>query len=420
MRIATGQLFQETNAFCPSPTTLDTFRSVCFSHGEDLLTAYADARVEIPAFLDVLRAAGATPVPLVAANALALHGAMCIEDEPVSESEVIERVSVCRKPGTPIGVSLDLHGHFTARMLRPDVFFVGYRDYPQIDVYETGQRTAGEILRAPFFPAQPWLDIPGLSFGVLMCANADQAAARRGADELADLAWNCRHEFDPELVDLDTAIRIGVAGRGTTVVADSGDAPCGSSAADNTSVLAAALATGVEKGNRLKCLTICDADAARQCAVAGVGVGQTLGLSPVRKVSRLGDTIPVTCRIVSLSDGSFVMRDAGARVEFGLTAVVAVGSIRIAVRSLPAYEWDNGTYTAFGLRLEEVTLVFVKSPSHFRVAFAPCAEGVLLADMPGPTCPNMRRLHLRRVTRPLFPLDDDAPPNGLPSGSPAH
>jgi microcystin degradation protein MlrC len=192
-------------------------------------------------------------------------------------------------------------------------------------------------------------------------------------------------------------------------------------AAQRRTAPAALLAAGVEKGDKLAYLTLCDADAARQCAAAGVG--QTLALSLGHKVSRLGDPISVSGRVVSLSDGSFVMLDAGARgtrVEFGLTAVVAVGSLRIAVRSLPSYEWDTGIYTAFGLRLEEASLVFVKSPSHFRVAFAPHAERVLLADTPGPTCPNMRRLQFRRVTRPLFPLDEDAPPNGLQSGSPAH
>jgi microcystin degradation protein MlrC len=68
-------------------------------------------------------------------------------------------------------------------------------------------------------------------------------------------------------------------------------------------------------------------------------------------------------------------------------------------------EWDIGIYTAFGLRLEEAALVFVKSPSHFRVSFEPHASRVLIADTPGPTCPNMRRLVLQRVTRPLYPLD---------------
>jgi microcystin degradation protein MlrC len=96
--------------------------------------------------LDVLKQAGATPVPLLATMAmasgtverksfdtimgeieqrlkaagpvdgvfLALHGAMIVEDQPDAESEIVRRVRAQLKPGTPIAVSLDLHGHITA------------------------------------------------------------------------------------------------------------------------------------------------------------------------------------------------------------------------------------------------------------------------------------------------------------------
>jgi microcystin degradation protein MlrC len=491
MRIAVGQLFQETNTFSPHPTTLETFRAVFLCHGEELFTAYGDARIEVPAYFEVLRKAGAEIVPLLAANALAsgpvtrpafeelmgdiearlaragrldgvllaLHGAMCLEDEADAESEILDRVAAKLPAGTPIGVSLDLHGHVTRRMLRPDVFFIGYREYPHIDMYETGQRVAetlldtlrgkirptmaiakramvlspskartveeplksivaaarrmeadGEILHASFFPVQPWLDLPNLGFGVLVCTDGDEVRARRAAEHLADLAWERRREFDPELVSLEAAIRIGLNEQGTTVVADSGDSPSGGSAADNASVLRALFAAGADRSDRLTYLTLCDAEAAQQCAAAGVG--STLRLAVGHKVSRDGEPVEINGRVLLLSDGSFVMLDAGARgmrIEFGLTAVVAVGALRIAIRSRPAFEWDTGIFTAFGLRLEEASLVFVKSPSHFRVAFAPRAARVLLGDTPGPTCPNMRRVPFRHVTRPLFPLDEDAP-----------
>ena len=123
-----------------------------------------------PAFLATLKGAGVEAVPLLAASALAggpvtraafesimseferrlaaagrldavllaLHGAMCIEDESDAESEIIERVAKALPAGTPIGVTLDLHGHITPRMLQPNVFYVGYREYPHIDMYETG------------------------------------------------------------------------------------------------------------------------------------------------------------------------------------------------------------------------------------------------------------------------------------------
>jgi microcystin degradation protein MlrC len=489
MRIAIGQFCQESNTFSPKRSTLETFRSVYLRRGDELLTAFGESRVEIPGFIAALKRAGVEPVPLVAASAwaggpvtraafesilkkfearlagagrldavlLALHGAMCIEDEPDAESEIIDRVARALPPGTPIGVTLDLHGHITSRMLKPNVFYVGYREYPHIDMYETGSRVAetmldslrgrvqprmaltklplivspskartideplrsilpvarqmeaaGEILHASFFPVQPWLDIPDLGFAVLVCANGDAALAQRAADQLASLVWERRKEFDPDLVSLEDALETGLRGDGTTVVADSGDAPSGGSAADSVAVLKALLATRSDRVGRLSYLTLCDAEAAAACAKAGVGA--TLTLDVGHKVSRNdGKPLRITCRVHTISDGSFVMLGAGAqgsRMEQGLTAVVSIGDVRLVLRSLPAIEWDTGIYTAFGLRLEEAALVFVKSPSHFRVAFAPHARRILNADTPGPTCPNMRRLVLKHVTRPLYPLED--------------
>jgi len=65
VRIAVGSIKQESNSFVPTQTTLDSFGLLL--QGEELFTGYEVARVEVPAFLDVLRGAGATPVPLLAA-----------------------------------------------------------------------------------------------------------------------------------------------------------------------------------------------------------------------------------------------------------------------------------------------------------------------------------------------------------------
>ena len=124
----------------------------------------------------------------------------------------------------------------------------------------------------------------------------------------------------------------------------------------------------------------------------------------------------ITGKVRTLSDGQFTMQDAGmqgAVVETGLTAVIAIGDIRLSIRSLKALEWDTGLFTSVGLTLAQAAIVFVKSPSHFRVSYAPHAARVLAADTPGTTCGNMRRLVLHRVTRPLYPLDD-FPNNGSP------
>src|SRR5690242_18536270 len=174
MRIAIASLMQESNSFSPLPTTVATFESYYLYRGDEILTGYGEARTEVPGFLAVLKASGAEPVPLLAAYAaasgtvtrpafdalvgemeerlraagpidgvlLALHGALVVEDQPDGDGEIIERMRRLLAPGTPVGVSLDLHGHLTQLMLQPDVFHIGYREYPHIDMYEIGERTA--------------------------------------------------------------------------------------------------------------------------------------------------------------------------------------------------------------------------------------------------------------------------------------
>src|SRR5882672_2226746 len=245
MKIAIASLMQETNSFSPLPTTVATFESYYLLRGPELLTGYGEARVEVPGFLATLREAGATPVPLLAAYAaasgtvtreafdrlvgeiedrlrdagpvdgllLALHGALIVEDQPDGDGEIIARLRRILPASIPIGVSLDLHGHITPLMLQGNVFHVGYREYPHIDMYETGERAArllldtlagrhrpvmalakrpmivsavctrttdgplrpiaeearrlersGEVLHASVFPVQPWIDVPDLGF----------------------------------------------------------------------------------------------------------------------------------------------------------------------------------------------------------------------------------------------------------------
>jgi microcystin degradation protein MlrC len=178
LRVALGQLAQETNHFVPMRTTLDDFAARLLLRGPAVLNGWGQAKVEVPGFLDVLRHAGAEAVPLIAAGAdsggpvtraafetlmgemlaaidaagpvdgvlLALHGAMVLEDSDDPEAEIIARVRARLPAVTPVGVSLDLHAHVTPEMLQPDVHLVGYRAYPHIDMYETGVRTAELLL----------------------------------------------------------------------------------------------------------------------------------------------------------------------------------------------------------------------------------------------------------------------------------
>jgi microcystin degradation protein MlrC len=489
LRIAIGSIIQEGNTFAPTLTGFEEFAADFLWYGDELLEGYRDVRVEVAAFLQVLEEAGATPVPLLAAHAcaggpltravmdhlvgeltarlraalpvdavlLALHGAMVVEDEPDAEAEILAAVRGVVGPSVPVASSLDLHGHITPRTLEHATILVGYQEYPHIDIYETGERTArmlletlhgrlrpalalakrpmivspvnarttdgplrrvvdaarqmerdGRVLAASLFPVQPWLDVPDLGFAALVVADGSAEAAQAAADQLAGMAWDARAEFEPEIVSLAEAVRIGLASQGTTVVGDAGDAPSSGAAADHAAVLRELLAQGADRAGRPIYLTLRDAAAAAACAEAGLGAEVTLKVGHTLTRAE-GQPIEVQGRVCALTDGHYLMQGPGAAglpMNMGPTAVLAIGDIRVALRSLPSLEWDPSLYRSVGLEPADAALVFVKSPGHFRVSYAPLANRLLVADTPGAARPNVRALQFSRVTRPLYPLDD--------------
>lgn len=488
MRIALGSLFQETNTLVPFKTGLQGFADHYIRRGDEILTGFGAARVEIPGMLAVLADAGAVPVPLLAAYAgsggpilretfedllgdmlvrlkaalpvdgvlLALHGAMALTDSEDPESEIIARVRQVVGQGVPIGVSFDLHAHVTPSLLRPDVFVIGYQQYPHTDMYETGQRTArllldrlvgrrrpvmalakrpmiispvngrtaegplsevaaaarameasGRVLHASLFPVQPWLDFEDQGFAALVIADGDAQAAQAAAGELADLTWERRERMLPELTVLEDAIRIGLTEPGLTVVGDSGDSPSSGAGGDNVTVLKSLLATGADKAGRLSYLTLVDPAAAQAALTAGPGAEVTLSVGHHFSTTD-GEPVQIRGIVQALTDGDYVMGDKGAQgtlAHMGACAVIRIGDIRLALRSVPGLEWDTGIYGSVGLDCRQAALVFVKSPSHFRSSFGPLADRLLTADTPGPSCTNMRKVPFRQVRRPVHPLD---------------
>ena len=488
MRIAIAQIIQESNSFAPFVTTREHFAAQYIRVGAGVFEELGDVFVEITGMREVLRDAGVEAVPLLATHGscggpltrgcfdsllddllgaldsatpldgvlLALHGSMAAEDENDCESEILEKVRALLPAGTPVGVSLDLHGHVTPRMLQEDVFFVGYGAYPHIDMFETGQRTArimldrlsgkarpvmalakrpmiispvngrttegpmtavvaearrmeaeGEVLAASYFMVQPWLDFEDIGFAALVCADGDAAAGQAAADKLADMTWDLRKALLPDLTSLEETIRVGLAGPGTTIVGDCGDAVSGGAGGDNATVLRTLLALGADKAETLTYLTLVDAPAAARAAKAGIGAKVALRLGHTLSVDD-GDPVEVTATVRALTDGVFTMAAglAGAETNFGLTAVLVIGSLRVAVRSVGGLEWDTGQYSSVGLDLSKAGLVFVKSPSHFRATFGPHADRILTADTPGAARVNIREVGYRHVRRPIHPLDN--------------
>lgn len=178
MRIAIGQLWQETNTLNPLATTRSAFEDFGIYAGAEILERFAETN-ELGGFIQSLRAwperpeivgltrfaawpSGPVDAPTFAmlmdrtldalANAgrvdavlMALHGSMVAECEPDVEGHLLERMRAHLGPNVPLVATLDLHANITDRMVRNADVLTLYHTAPHVDVMSTGKRGAGAL-----------------------------------------------------------------------------------------------------------------------------------------------------------------------------------------------------------------------------------------------------------------------------------
>lgn len=188
MRIAIGQLWQESNTFNPIPTTRADFEHFGIVRGPRLVETMAEMN-ELGGFIQSLRAwperpeiVGLVRLPAwpggmataetfdwlrqeilesltrvlpVDAVLLALHGALVADGHPDVEGEVLQAVRALIGANIPLVATLDLHANITGRMVAQADALVLYHTAPHIDVFETGQRGAAVLRRILMDGARP-------------------------------------------------------------------------------------------------------------------------------------------------------------------------------------------------------------------------------------------------------------------------
>jgi microcystin degradation protein MlrC len=188
MRIAIGQVWQETNTFNPLPTTRADFEHFGIVRGDELVERMADTN-ELGGFIQSLRSWAEKPeiVGLVRLPAwpggiatadtftwlrqelrdalqrqlpvdavlLALHGALVSEAAADVEGELLQAVREMLGPDVPIVATLDLHANITELMVQSADALVLYHTAPHIDVFKTGQRGTAVMRRILVERARP-------------------------------------------------------------------------------------------------------------------------------------------------------------------------------------------------------------------------------------------------------------------------
>ncbi len=177
MKIAIGQVSQETNTFSPVRTNLEDFERYGLYFGSTIVERFASVN-ELGGFISTLtKEKDIGIVPLLRAFAwpsgevtkdtvnflreklllnfqkalpvegvlLSLHGAMVSEDIDDVEGELLSTVRDCVGKEVPIVSTLDLHANITNLMVKSSDVLIGYHTCPHIELFETGVK-ATEIM----------------------------------------------------------------------------------------------------------------------------------------------------------------------------------------------------------------------------------------------------------------------------------
>jgi len=491
MKIVIAQMQHETNTFSPVATPWEAFGNDGPFLGPAAYDAMKGTRLPMAAFIDLAEAAGAQLATPIAAWAnpsgpvdgpaydricalicdeiakgcdavfLDLHGAMVVADRTDDgEGTLLEKIRAVA-PSVPIAVSLDLHANLTERMVRNCTAIAGYKTYPHVDQYESGQLAGSIVLRAlrgEINPVMAWGNVPLLAQTLRQntaetpmkeCVEAARAAERDGllavtafggfqqadiydaglsavavadgelhraqqaCEAILDVAWRQREAFVYRGEPLEQAIARakGMAEQsgGPILLLDHADNCASGANQDTMYVLKEALRqglTGIAVG------PIRDPEAVAQMVRTGVGARLTLnvgGKMDMPAIDRKGEPLELTGVVRAITDGEYTISGPqfhGMRCYMGRTAVLDTGAAQIVVIERNQEPWDRGVFTSVGIDPTQAKFLLLKSRMYFRPVFLPIAKGMVFCDAPGVGTSDWTLFEYKKLRRPIYPLDE--------------
>jgi len=490
MRLLVAMMKHETNTFSPVPTDLGRFEDWLLHRGNAAASALRGTNTPFAAYLDLAEEAGADIVTPIAAEAmpsapvqaaayeamveaileplarggidaalLDLHGAMVAEGEDDGEGGLLARMRQIA-PDLPIAVACDLHCNLTARMVENCNVLVGYKTYPHIDMYESGEQAgrillralagevkpimawgqapllaqtlcmgtddapmgpiqemarreeSGAVLAATVFGGFPLADIADAGLSAVVVADGDNSAAEAARDRLLDAAWQEHEAFAYGGRPLAEALAEAKSiEEGPVILLDHADNVGSGGTQDCMTVIEALFDAGLDD---VAVAGVCDPEAVAEMAAAGVGTEVTLdlgGKTDMPSIGRRGEPLNLTGRVKALTDGCWIVRGpmyTGVEVNTGPTALLQVGGVEIVVTSKHHEPWDLGIFTNNGIDPRERRYLLLKSRIHYRAGFAPLAKATIRCDGTGVTTSDNGQLDFHKVRRPIYPLDRTA------------
>eukprot|EP00913_Durusdinium_trenchii_P022820 g21424.t1 len=358
----------------------------------------------------VARLRNAGPVDAVF---LALHGAASSETENDVEGATLQAVREVVGDEVPIVVPFDHHANITRRMVQYADVLIGHETQPH-DPPATGRKAARLLFRMlkneispkiawrkiPMItpqdqfltrsgpmkdwfdqarrfeqqpnvldvspcPMQPWLDVAEGGWSVVVQTDNNPDLAESIADEMAQFAWQRRREFwkSERVAPKEAVQQAARADGGLVILSDTGDSVYGGAPGDNTILLNELIS---QNPPCLALVPVVDAEAVADAFAAGVAA--TVSLT----VGGKGDTefcqpVELTGRVAAVSEGVTAEIPGRGISQFGRTAMLECGSVRIALLDHRSFGINHPLlYEHLGVAVADAKMVVLKTASNFQ------------------------------------------------------
>jgi microcystin degradation protein MlrC len=350
-------------------------------------------------------------------------------------------------PSVPIALALDFHANNTEELMGLVNAVAGYRTAPHRDMPQTELRAARllvacieeRILPRPqlaraavavpgdcvltdeeplrgimeeaarlesqegmlacnVFNGQPWVDAPNMGPSMVCVHSRDEAAAKAAAERLAKMFYDARRDFKFTIEACEPEEALARAYREQerpVFVTDSGDNTTAGSSGDNAFLLSLLQAASMENV-LLGGLT--DRPAVERCHAAKLGealeleVGGTIEPGSVRT--------RVSGRLLYKGD-----IEGWYGENAGPCAVLRCGGIDLILTANRCALTKPRIFEGLGLRLDGYRFVVVKL-GYLYPELAKVAQRAILAFTTGGSTERLQDMGMKRIRRPMFPLDD--------------
>lgn len=385
------------------------------------------------------------PVDIVAYS---LHGGMIAQGYDDCEGDLLARTRAIVGPKVAIGAVLDPHSHFSSAMYDNADVLMCYRENPHVDIaersielvdllarvaaHEVTPKTSvfdcrmadvfqtnrepmkafvkrmralerGSILSVSIVHGFRRGDVPFMGTKVLVITDNDEARGKDMAETLGRELFAMRGTAAMPKTDLNEAVaQVKAHAKAPILLADMADNPDCGAPGDSTYVLRALMEAGI---TNVAVGAMVDPLAVQFACEAGVGAELTMRIGG-KACALSGEPLDLDVVVRAIKTDAKQTTSDGP-MPMGTTAALRAGDIDIVVTTRKRQTFGPDIFTDLGVDLASKKAIVVKSAQHYKVKFDGLFAEDIVVDAPG-VCPaDVDKLPFKRITRPLWPFDEN-------------